>query len=201
MSSKRKWDQAGDGDDVSPHKAQKSEDSKSASEAAAAAAAIAAKIAAQFSGGATGNMLGPKDPHDGAFTHDIDINDIRNRYLLTRGSTQEQVTTKEAETHSNHLIFMSQIHDETGASVTTKGVWYPDRAKATDKDPPLYLHISASSKAQMDDAIAKVNELMAMELGSLVEDKKDMRRERVRMLLFPTKYSLNYRRGNGRKKN
>ena len=146
-------------------------------------------------------MLGPKDPHDGAFTHDIDINDIRNRYLLTRGSTQEQVTTKEAETHFNHLIFMSQIHDETGASVTTKGVWYPDRAKATDKDPPLYLHISASSKAQMDDAIAKVNELMAMELGSLVEDKKDMRRERVRMLLFPTKYSLNYRRGNGRKKN
>lgn len=93
MSSKRKWDQAGD-EGSSSHKAQKAEDSKSASEAAAAAAAIAAKIAAQFaggSGGSGGSMLGPKDPHDGAFIYDIDINDVRNRYLLTRGSTQEQV--------------------------------------------------------------------------------------------------------------
>ncbi|EJD05371.1 uncharacterized protein FOMMEDRAFT_165816 [Fomitiporia mediterranea MF3/22] len=166
MSSKRKWDQAGPDDEGSPAlKAQRADDSKSASEAAAAAAAIAAKIAAQFAnggagGGSTGTMLGPRDPHDGAFTHDIDINDIRNRYLLTRGSTQEQ------------------IHSETGATVTTKGVWYPDRTKASEKDPPLYLHVSASSKEQMDSAIAKLNDLMNAELGSLVEDKKDMRRER-----------------------
>ena len=95
MSSKRKWDQAApeaDEADGPSAKATKVEEGKTASEAAAAAAAIAAKIAAQFasSGGATpGN--GTKDPHDGEFTHDIDINDIRNRYLLTKGSTQQQV--------------------------------------------------------------------------------------------------------------
>lgn len=93
MSSKRKWDQEGpnDGHD-SPSKAIKTEDGKSASEAAAAAAAIAAKIAAQFAGSSGGGVsLGPRDPHDGDFTHDIDINDVRNRYLLTKGSTQAQV--------------------------------------------------------------------------------------------------------------
>jgi hypothetical protein len=97
MSSKRKWDQAAPEDDNSPHKAAKAEDSKSASEAAAAAAAIAAKIAASFAGSTGssggGTSLGPKDPHDGEFTHDIDINDVRNRYLLTKGATQVQVRT------------------------------------------------------------------------------------------------------------
>lgn len=96
MSSKRKWDQEGpnDNDVDSPSKVPKTEDGKSASEAAAAAAAIAAKIAAQFAGSSsgTGVALGPRDPHDGDFTHDIDINDVRNRYLLTKGSTQTQVS-------------------------------------------------------------------------------------------------------------
>ena len=60
--------------------------------AAAAAAAIAAKIAAQFAGSG-GVVLGGglKDPHDGDFTHDIDINDVRNRYLLTKCQTQTDV--------------------------------------------------------------------------------------------------------------
>lgn len=99
MSAKRKWDQAApeasDGD--TPSKATKTEDGKSASEAAAAAAAIAAKIAAQFAGSGSsggGTPLGQKDPHDGDFTHDIDINDVRNRYLLTKGSTQMQVRSE-----------------------------------------------------------------------------------------------------------
>ena len=96
MSSKRKWDQAAADVEDSPYKAAKSEDSKSASEAAAAAAAIAAKIAASFagsggSGSGSGVSLGPRDPHDGEFTHDIDINDVRNRYLLTKAATQAQV--------------------------------------------------------------------------------------------------------------
>ncbi|KAI0064912.1 eukaryotic type KH-domain type I [Artomyces pyxidatus] len=167
MSSKRKWDQAGpEGtpEDDSPAKVPKVEEGKSASTAAAAAAAIAAKIAAQFSGGAiaggTGLALGQKDPHDAEFTHDIDINDVRNRYMLTKGSTQ------------------TQIHEETGASVSTKGIWYPDRAKATEKDPPLYLHISATTQEILQSAIDKVNELIAIDMGSLVEDKKDGRRER-----------------------
>ena len=94
MSSKRKWDQAAPeaGEADAPAKAVKTEEGKSASEAAAAAAAIAAKIAAQFAGSGNGMTLGAKDPHDGDFIHDIDINDVRNRYLLTKGSTQTQVS-------------------------------------------------------------------------------------------------------------
>lgn len=68
-------------------------------------AAIAARIAATMSGanggafgsGSPSNAVGlapkdeKKDQYDGAFTHDIDINDLRNRYLITKGSTQQQV--------------------------------------------------------------------------------------------------------------
>ncbi|TFK39738.1 hypothetical protein BDQ12DRAFT_681128 [Crucibulum laeve] len=155
MSTKSKWDQPASksGDDASS--TSPSKDSKSAADAAAAAAAIAAKIAAQFSAGALGGL---KD--EGEFVRDIDINDVRNRYMLTKGSTQ------------------TQIHEETGASIGTKGVWYPDRSKATEKDPPLYLHITASTQEQLQRAIDKVNDLMSMDLGSLVEDKKDPRKRK-----------------------
>ncbi|KDR68433.1 hypothetical protein GALMADRAFT_257162 [Galerina marginata CBS 339.88] len=157
--SKRKWDQPAPGEEAAAiTKVAKTDEGKSASEAAAAAAAIAAKIAAQFANGTLGGD-GSKDQHDAEFTYDIDINDVRNRYLLTRGSTQDQ------------------IHEETGASVGTRGVWYPDRSKATEKDPPLYIHISAHTKEMLDQAVAKINELIALDMGSLV-DKGDKTRER-----------------------
>ena len=96
MSSKRKWDQAApeESTDVqeAPAKVAKVDESKNT--AAAAVAAIAAKITAQFSAAAAGGgggLLGSKDIHDGDFTEDIDINDVRNRYMLTKGSTQQQV--------------------------------------------------------------------------------------------------------------
>lgn len=63
--------------------------------------------------------------------------------------------------------------------MSTKGVWYPDRSKATEKDPPLYLHLSASSRDVLQKAIDKVNELISMDLGPLVEDKKDRLRDKV----------------------
>ena len=97
MSSKRKWDQAAPdlhAENDLPFKATKTDEVKTASEAAAAAAAIAAKIAAQFSAGGSvpGSIqIGQRDPHDAEFTHDIDINDVRNRYVLTKGSTQSEV--------------------------------------------------------------------------------------------------------------
>lgn len=91
MSSKRKWDSASASDQPdSPAKAPKIDEGKSASEAAAAAAAIAAKIAAQFANAGSSGISMSKDPHDGEYTHDIDINDVRNRYLLTKGATQTQ---------------------------------------------------------------------------------------------------------------
>lgn len=65
--------------------------------------------------------------------------------------------------------------------MTTKGVWYPDKSKATDKDPPLYLHVSGSTQAMVDAAVALVNDRIAQDLGSLVEDRRrdDKPRERV----------------------
>lgn len=102
MSSKRKWDQQAAPDSnegESPAKVSKTDDSngKSATEAAAAAAAIAAKIAAQFAGPSSslaGGINGDgvaRDPHDAEFVHDIEINDVRNRYMLTKGGTQQTV--------------------------------------------------------------------------------------------------------------
>jgi hypothetical protein len=58
-------------------------------------------------------------------------------------------------------------------------VWYPNREKATDRDPPLYLHIVASSPEQLRRAIDKVNELIALDLGSLVDDKTGKNKVRV----------------------
>jgi hypothetical protein len=43
----------------------------------------------------------------------------------------------------------------------------------------LYLHIAANTQEMLQSAIAKVRELIDMDLGSLVEDKKDRQRERV----------------------
>ena len=65
-----------------------------ANEAAAAAAAIAAKIAASLRGpaGAQGNELIKKDVVEEGYIKDIDINDLKNRYVLTKGSTQKQVS-------------------------------------------------------------------------------------------------------------
>ncbi len=86
--------------------------------------------------------------------------------------------------------------------MANKGVWIPDRSKATERDPPLYLHISASSKEQLDKAVAKVNELIAMDLGSLTEDKTNQQRTRVRISYHLVFYSLTnlLSSENGRKK-
>lgn len=61
----------------------------------------------------------------------------------------------------------------------TKGIWYPDRTKATDKDPALYLHISATTKDILQKGIDKVNELLSQDLGPLIEDRRGRDRERV----------------------
>ncbi len=167
MSSR--WDSANA--EASASSAQPSSSSSSGNAAAAAAAAaakIAAQLAAQMPSSSANNQSASssaeaqnkdatRDAHDADFTHDIEINDQRNRYVLTKGQTQQQ------------------IHRETGASITTKGTWYPDKALATKEDPPLYLHISAISQQILDAAIAKVNELMAQDMPQLVEDRHQRR--------------------------
>lgn len=142
--------------------------------AAAAAARINAQLAAQ---GLTGpnakhtiQSLKPKhEPEepkpeltaDGFFFKNIDINDLRNKYLLTKGQTQDQ------------------IREETGATVTTRGRYYPDRTMATAMVPPLHLFVEARDQASLDNAVAKINEIIESDLGSLVDERRFRRRDQM----------------------
>ena len=89
---KRKWDEpVGDTKpDIKP---------SGSSDAAAQAAAIAAKIAASLRGpaGAQGHELVKTEQKEEGFVKDIEINDLRNRYVLTKGSTQKQVSINDSE--------------------------------------------------------------------------------------------------------
>lgn len=128
--------------------------------AAKMAAAAAARIAAQFAKpdpAAPGALVRhpdlDEDAPDGAFTHDIEINDHRNRYLLTKGQTQED------------------LRQETGARVYTRGTWYPDRTMIRPNEPPLYLHITADSRESLNRCIARINNLMVQDLPPLLDDR------------------------------
>ncbi|KAJ5193965.1 K Homology domain type 1 [Penicillium cf. griseofulvum] len=158
----------------------------SAVDPAAAAAAAAAKINAQLQAkkgiqhvdvppirsadNATENSQSPSAEGaaklnaeiyvaDGDYIKDIEINDLRNRYTLTKGSTQKM------------------IQDETGADVTTRGNYYPDKNMATAASPPLYLHVTSTNKEGLEKAVAMINDLMQKELPNLVDERRFRRRE------------------------
>ncbi|KAL7420044.1 hypothetical protein Q5752_005009 [Cryptotrichosporon argae] len=130
-------------------------------EAVAQAAAIAARIAASLRPGVAGNELVKRDPGQDGFVKDIEVNDLRNRYALTRATT------------------ITQIQDETGASVQVKGVWAPDRTRLPPGQMPLYLHIAATSQIVLDAAVQKVNDLINQELGPLIDDRTLIARNRA----------------------
>ncbi|KAI6089006.1 hypothetical protein F4821DRAFT_232729 [Hypoxylon rubiginosum] len=162
---------------------------KSPVDPAAAAAAAAAKINAQIqakkgiqhvdvppiksassaspgpnSGSAAGghasaNINGEVYIADGDYIKDIEVNDLRNRYLLTKSSTQKM------------------IKEETGADVTTRGNYYPDKSMATPSNPPLYLHVTSTSKSGLDLAVEKIEEMMKQELPNLVDERRFRRRD------------------------
>ncbi|KAK0740576.1 hypothetical protein B0T18DRAFT_491190 [Schizothecium vesticola] len=157
-------------------------DVKSPVDPAAAAAAAAAKINAQLQArrgiqhvdvppvrsASTANKDGaaPSVSIDGEvqlvggdYIKDIEVNDLRNRYLLTKGGTQKM------------------IKDETGADVTTRGSYYPDKSMATPTNPPLYLHVTSTTKEGLDKAVAKIEELMKQELPQLVDERRFRRRD------------------------
>ncbi|KAK3304503.1 uncharacterized protein B0T15DRAFT_243614 [Chaetomium strumarium] len=114
---------------------------------------------------------------DGDYIKDIEVNDLRNRYLLTKGSTQKM------------------IKEETGADVTTRGSYYPDKNMATpsvrhdtrlgcctvrltvSQNPPLYLHVTSTTKEGLEKAVAKIEELMKQELPQLVDERRFRRRD------------------------
>jgi len=152
---------------------------KSPMDPAAAAAAAAAKINAQLQAkkgpqpsdvapartdgghgaGAEGGLNTEVYIAEGDYIKDIEVNDLRNRYLLTKGSTQKMIS------------------DETGADVTTRGEYYPDKSMATPAKPPLYLHVTSTSKEGLEKAVAKIEELMKQELPNLVDERRFRRRD------------------------
>ncbi|KAL2833405.1 hypothetical protein BDW59DRAFT_79111 [Aspergillus cavernicola] len=96
---------------------------------------------------------------DGDYIKDVEINDLRNRYTLTKGSTQKM------------------IKDETGADVTTRGNYYPDKSMATAANPPLYLHVTSTNKEGLEKAVELIDDLMKKELPNLVDERRFRRRE------------------------
>ncbi|KAL6707215.1 aconitate hydratase [Coniothyrium glycines] len=96
---------------------------------------------------------------DGDYIKDIEINDLRNRYTLTKGATQKR------------------IKDDTGADVTTRGEYYPDKNMATAANPPLYLRITSTSKDGLDAAVKMIDEMMKEDLPNLVDERRFRRRE------------------------
>ncbi|KAL8871179.1 MAG: hypothetical protein Q9174_002937 [Haloplaca sp. 1 TL-2023] len=111
------------------------------------------------SGSSTSNINGDMYIADGDYIKDIEINDLRNKYTLTKGSTQKT------------------IKEETGADVTTRGEYYPDKSMATAASPPLYLHITSTSKDGLEKAVIKIEEMMKQELPNLVDERRFRRRE------------------------
>ena len=56
--------------------------------------------------------------------------------------------------------------------VTTRGKYYPDTALATERDPPLYLHITATTYPALEKASRMVQELIDRDMGSLVDERR-----------------------------
>ncbi|KAF2399236.1 hypothetical protein EJ06DRAFT_557708 [Trichodelitschia bisporula] len=96
---------------------------------------------------------------DGDYIKDIEVNDLRNRYMLTKGATQKM------------------IKEQTGADVTTRGEYYPDKSMATPSAPPLYLHVTSTTKEGLEQATALIEDLMKQELPNLVDERRFRRRE------------------------
>lgn len=95
----------------------------------------------------------------GDYIQDIEINDLRNRYLVAKASTQQM------------------IMKESGADITTRGSYYPNKSMATAANPPLYLHVTSTTKAGLEAAVAKINEMMQQELPQLVDERRFQRRD------------------------
>ena len=85
------------------------------------------------------------------FNADVEINDVKNRYILTKSATQ------------------LKIKQSAGVDIVTRGKYYPVRSLVTDRDPPLYLHVTAKTQKELDEGLKMINELIEQELPALLE--------------------------------
>ncbi|KND94540.1 Uncharacterized protein C30D11.14c [Tolypocladium ophioglossoides CBS 100239] len=115
---------------------------------------------------------------DGDYVKDIEVNDLRNRYLLTKSSTQKMIgdetgagmLSPSLNPPRRHIVDLSQ-------DITTRGSYYPNKNMATAANPPLYLHITSTKKAGLEAAVAKIQELIEQELPPLVDERRFRRRD------------------------
>ncbi|KAJ2967213.1 hypothetical protein NUW58_g10502 [Xylaria curta] len=114
----------------------------------------------------TGNLNVDVYVSDGDYIKDIEVNDLRTRYLLTKGSTQKMI---KEETGAERWLTLKDV--------TTRGEYYPDKSMATPAVPPLYLHVTSTSKAGLDQAVKKIEEMMKQELPNLVDERRFRRRD------------------------
>ncbi|OOF97820.1 hypothetical protein ASPCADRAFT_34248, partial [Aspergillus carbonarius ITEM 5010] len=128
---------------------------------------------------------------DGDYIKDIEINDLRNRYTLTKGSTQKMVITPIASADPPGTLVASWLPSSPCAfawpsfplssflfcDVTTRGNYYPDKSMATAANPPLYLHVTSTNKEGLEKAVALIDDLMKKELPNLVDERRFRRRE------------------------
>jgi len=56
--------------------------------------------------------------------------------------------------------FLDKLQEETKAEIITRGKYYTNKANATPKDPPLYLHVAAESQEILDNALKKIQEII-----------------------------------------
>lgn len=83
-----------------------------------------------------------KRSKEAAFTAEVEINDVKSRYTLTKGETLKMITA------------------ETGADVSTRGRYFADKSLATPSDPALHLHVTAHTQEALDKGLARINELI-----------------------------------------
>ncbi|KAK5658590.1 hypothetical protein OQA88_1983 [Cercophora sp. LCS_1] len=204
----RKADSARDRSPLPKSRDSTTPDVKSPVDPAAAAAAAAARINAQLQarkgiqhvdvppvrssltptkdGGTPAAVNGEMYISDGDYIKDIEVNDLRNRYLLTKGATQKMVNDSLAVPLIPHQLLAAFISSRLLRTlidqilfedVTTRGSYYPDKSMATPTNPPLYLHVTSTTKEGLDKAVAKIEEMMKQELPQLVDERRFRRRD------------------------
>ncbi|EEQ28298.1 KH domain-containing protein [Microsporum canis CBS 113480] len=115
---------------------------------------------------------------DGDYIKDIEVNDLRNRYTITKSTTQKMAFVARYILPLELTPSMDgRIKEETGADVTTRGNYLPDKSMATPSNPPLYLHVTSRTREGLDKAVEKIEELMKQELPVLVDERRFRRRE------------------------
>lgn len=61
--------------------------------------------------------------------------------------------------------------------IEVRGKYYPDKSMATERDPPMFLHIASPVKTKMEAAVGMANKLINSELGPLVDERRFRKKE------------------------